>query len=293
MWGHRVCIPSCLINEILKELHAIHFGIVKTKSMARSYVWWPEIDRDIERLTKECKLCLENADNPPRSILNCWSWPIGPGYRVHIDFCGPIENKMYLIITDAYSKWIDCYEMNNITAETTIKVLKSYFSTWGLPHRIVSDNGPTYTSVEFEQFLKSNNIAHVKTAPYHPASNGAAENAVRTFKVKFPLLLKSKYDRQEDLSRYLFYYRATPHCTTELSPAMLQIGRDLRTKLDTLKPNAYENVKASQERQARNFQGNRNLALKIDDVIVTKDYKMKNSWVQAKVLSNLAQLLIL
>ena len=126
--------------------------------------------------------------------------------------------------------------MNNITAETTIKVLKSYFSTWGLPHCIVSNNGPIYTSLEFEQFLKSNNIAQVKTAPYHPASNGAAENAVRTFKVKFPVLLKSKYDRQEALSRYLFYYRATPHCTTRLSPAMLQIDRDLRTKLNTLKP---------------------------------------------------------
>ena len=97
--------------------------------MARSYVCWPEIDQDIERMTKSCKLRLENADNPPRSILNCWAWPIGPGYRVHVDFCGPIENKMYLIITNAYSKWVDIFEMNNITAASTIKVLNAYFST--------------------------------------------------------------------------------------------------------------------------------------------------------------------
>lgn len=66
---------------------------------------------------------------------------------------------------------------------------------------------------------------HTKTPPYHPASNGAAENAVRSFKSKFKLYLKEKDAKDDALYRYLLYYRSTPHCTTGVSPAELQIGR--------------------------------------------------------------------
>lgn len=124
-----------------------------------------------------------------------------------MDFCGPIDNRMYLVIIDAYSKWIDIREMRDITATHTISELKDYFCAWGLPHKLVSDNGTTFVSSEFEKFLEHYGVQHIKTAPYHPASNGAAENAVRTFKMKFKLLRKSGLDSKEALRRYLFYYR--------------------------------------------------------------------------------------
>lgn len=44
LWGHRVLIPSSLRNQILKDLHAAHTGIVKMKSKARAYFWWPETE---------------------------------------------------------------------------------------------------------------------------------------------------------------------------------------------------------------------------------------------------------
>ena len=53
--GARVVIPQKLQGRVLEELHADHQGIVRTKAMARCFVWWPGIDRDIELLVRRCE----------------------------------------------------------------------------------------------------------------------------------------------------------------------------------------------------------------------------------------------
>ncbi|XP_051164950.1 uncharacterized protein K02A2.6-like [Leptopilina boulardi] len=234
------------------------------------------MDSEIEDITKSCKWCLEGGGNPPKTLLNVWKWPKGPGYRLHADFCGPINGFMYLVIVDAYSKWLDVREMISITAEQTIIELKEYFSVWGLPHKLVTDNGPTFTSELFERFLKNNKILHIRTAPYHPALNGAAENGVGTFKAKFKLLLKQGLSRHDALCKFLFFYRATPHCTTNLSPAELQIGRQLRARFDAIKPifretnELREKVECKQAKQMHYFRGNRKIAFNQGDVVMIK-----------------------
>lgn len=207
MWGHRVVVPKSLQKQMLNELHSIHFGIVKMKAMARSFVWWPSIDSDIEEISKSCKFCLENADQPPRTQLHSWSWPDAPNHRLHLDFLGPIDSQMYLVIIDAFSKWVDIRVVRDITTKTTVLVLRDYFATRGLPHKIVLDNGPAFASADFAEFINKYGIVHFKTAPYHPESNGAAENAVRSFKNKFKIMLKSGYDKSEALTKYLFTCR--------------------------------------------------------------------------------------
>ncbi|XP_063907429.1 uncharacterized protein K02A2.6-like [Zophobas morio] len=66
----RVLIPSSLRSHILNELHETHLGITKTKQLARRYVYWPSIDRDIERLVKGCESCALNQSNPPKAPLH-------------------------------------------------------------------------------------------------------------------------------------------------------------------------------------------------------------------------------
>ena len=60
--------------------------------------------------------------------------------------------------------------------------MRSTFANFGIPETLVTDNGTNFTSVEFEELLKSNGICHTQTAPYHPASNGLTKRAVQTFK---------------------------------------------------------------------------------------------------------------
>ena len=118
--------------------------------------------------------------------------------------------------------------VNNANTTNTIEHLRSLFATHGLPEMIVSDNGSVFTSFEFQDFCVKNDIKHVKSAPYPPASNGLAEWAVQTFKEAM-----KRADPQEALStqmsRFLFKYCLTPHSTTGTSPAELLLGRHPRS----------------------------------------------------------------
>lgn len=241
LWGHRVIVPKSLQKRLLAELHEVHMGIIRMKAIARSYIWWPGVDNEIAEVGKQCSLCLESAPNPPRAELHPWNWPDAPNERIHIDFLGPVDGKMYLAIIDAHSKWVDIKQMPNITADTTIAALREYFATWGIPTKIVSDNGPTFCSKTFQNFIMMNGIHHIRTPPYHPASNGAAENCVRTFKDKFKLLCQ-QFSPSEALTKYLFHYRSTPHCTTGVSPAELQLNRKFKTRWDLLRMRVGERV---------------------------------------------------
>lgn len=116
----------------------------------------------------------------------------------------------------------------------------------------------------------------------------AAENAVRSFKNKFKLLLKSGMSRHEALCKFSFYYRATPHCTANCSPAELQIGQKFRTKLDLLYPMLRHSVERKQESQKQFYRGNRRTMIEIDEIVMAKDYS-SNAWRTSRVRDRLSQ----
>ena len=76
------------------------------------------------------------------------------------------------------------------------------FATHGLPRTVVSDNGSVFTSSDFEQFMLNNGIHHIRTAPYHSASNGLAERAVQTLKEELKKLTSGCLETE--LSHFLF-----------------------------------------------------------------------------------------
>ena len=100
----------------------------------------------------------------------------------HLDFAGPFLGKQFLVIVDAHTKWLEVHIVPSLAASPVIQRLRSVFAQFGIPQTIVTDNGATFCSAEFQQFLESNGIEHLKSAPYHPSSNGLAERAVQTVK---------------------------------------------------------------------------------------------------------------
>lgn len=137
---------------------------------------------------------------------------------------------MFLVVVDAHSKWPEVAVMKSTSSERTIKELRSIFSCFGLPQQIVSDNGPQLVSEEFKTFMEENGILHIKSALYHPATNGLTETFVQTMKQA----LKSSQGTQSlnrHLCAFLLSYRSTPHTTTKVSPASALLKRKLCTRL--------------------------------------------------------------
>lgn len=118
----------------------------------------------------------------PAAPLHPWDFPQDPWYRIHIDFMGPFEDRMFLVVVDAHSKWPEVAIMKSTTSEKTVEELGELFSRFGAPVQLVSDNGPQLVSKEMSDFLLANGVQHIKSAPYHPATNGLAERFVQTLK---------------------------------------------------------------------------------------------------------------
>ncbi|XP_054279051.1 uncharacterized protein K02A2.6-like [Macrosteles quadrilineatus] len=160
LWGSRVIIPPTHRKEILILLHSEHPGESKMKALARSYVWWPKIDQEIEEMVKECKICQMTRKSATLAPLQPWSWPKHNWQIIHLDFAH-YENKEFLIIVDSFSKWIEVFSMSTTTSTKTIEKLRHCFAAYGLPCTVVTDGGPQFTSSEFKEFLKSNGIHHI------------------------------------------------------------------------------------------------------------------------------------
>lgn len=228
-WGHRVIVPKSARAVMLRLLHDTHQGICSMKRLGRSLMWYPRIDNDIEHMVKSCTSCIQAAPMPPKKPPVAWPETDERWSRLHIDFAGPIDGHMLLIVVDSHSKWIEAIPMKSSTTHATIEALRTLFSTFGLPRTLVSDNGPQFTSWEFNTFTKLNNIVHLRTAPYHPQSNGLAERAVRT--VKYSLKKNVQGSLKTRLARILHRYRRTPQAGGR-TPAQLLMGYDLRSRLD-------------------------------------------------------------
>ena len=188
-------------------------------------------------------------------------------------------NKTFLIAVDAFSKWPEIIDMSSTTATNTIKVLREIFSRHGLPEQIVSDNGPQFISAEFSEFCKVNGIKHFRVAPYHPASNGLAERMVQTLKQSMRRSNNDGIPFPQRLVNFLLMYRTHPHCTTNIAPCELLMGRALRTRLDVLRPNLESKVCLEQTKQKQSHDQHSKLRnFKPDDTVWIRDFHGTDKW---------------
>ena len=283
LWGARVVVPPQGRSKVLTELHEAHSGESRMKALARRYVWWPGLDQEIVKKVKSCDKCQSNQSAPAEAPLHPWEWPGLPWSRIHIDYAGPYKGEMFLVVVDAYSKWLEVHRMRSITSTATIEKLREMFATHGLPATLVSDNGSNFTSAEFQEFMKNNGIKHIKVSPYHPASNGLAERAVRIFKEGYEKMEEGSV--QTKLSRFLLSYRTTPHSTTEVPPAELLMKRKLHTQLNRLIPSIANRVrdKQSQQKTAHDYHAKEREMVE-GQAVYAKDFRHKTTWMSGTIV---------
>ena len=291
LWGSRVVVPPKLRAPLLKELHRSHPGVTRMKAIARSYMWWPGLDKAVEELVRNCISCQSNRHNPAPAPLHPWIWPSQPWQRVHLDFAGPFLGRMFLVAVDAHSKWPEVVEMSSTTATKTIGVLRHIFATYGLPVQVVTDNGPQFVAEEFAHFLKSNGVKHIKSSPYHPSTNGLAERFVQTFKSAMKTGAADTTEVRLRLEEFLLSYRSTPHTTTSRSPSELFLGRPIRTRLDLIRPDRNSKVFQRQsQQQIDHDKHSRSRELCTSQRVMARNYRQGERWLPGVVVQKLGPL---
>ncbi|KAI5699155.1 hypothetical protein M8J77_011585 [Diaphorina citri] len=161
-----------------------------------------------------------------------------PWYKVGVDMF-EFNGKHYVLVVDYYSKFIETALCSNTSSAVVIAHIKSIFARHGIPQIVVSDNGPQFSSREFQQFARTYEFQHITSSPRYPRSNGEAESAVKIMK---KMLTKCLYDNTDPYIGML-NLRNTPK-NFGPSPAQLLYSRVLNSKIPTqnklLKPKIYK-----------------------------------------------------
>ena len=115
---------------------------------------------------RSCVKCQAARNLPPVAPLYPWPFPDRPWSRLHnMDYAGPTDNHMLLVVVDAFSKWIEVFSVKSASSATTITKLRALFANHGIPESIVSDNGSPFTSTEMKEFLTANGVKQITSSP--------------------------------------------------------------------------------------------------------------------------------
>ena len=229
---NRIVIPQQLRQDLLQRIHEGHLGVEKCKRRARDTVYWPGINKDIERMISRCETCQKHRNKQPKEPMVLADVTTAPWHKVGMDLFH-LKGKDYLVVIDYYSNFPEMALLANTSSSCVITHVKSIFARQGIANIVHSDNGPCFNSKEWQRFAEQYDFKHVTSSPLYPQSNGKAEKGVHILKQ----LLKKAADSDSDPYLALLSYRATP-LEYGLPPAELLMNRKLQTTLPCIsKPN--------------------------------------------------------
>ncbi|RUA05416.1 MAG: hypothetical protein DSY43_04620 [Gammaproteobacteria bacterium] len=233
--GSQIVIPQQLRNRVVDICHEGHLGIVKTKQLLRSKVWFPGIDRRVESRIADCLLCQASVNQSKRNPLQMTPTPQGPWQQVSADFCGPFPTgETLLVVLDAYSRYPEVEILPSTSAKSVLPAFEKIFATHGIPEEVKTDNGPPFQSRDFKNFAQEKGFVHRRITPVWPEANGQVENFMKSVGKVAKIAHASGKDWKREMYVFLSNYRATPHPSTSKSPYNLSMNRPVRTKLPSM-----------------------------------------------------------
>ena len=209
---------------MLQYIHDGHQGKERCLLRARNTVFWPKITYDIQELIERCIICQEHGRS--QSIIGVTQeLPPFPWHTLATDIFY-WKRMDFLIVADVFSKYFLVRKLINSTSAAVCAEIATIVTELGLPHVIRSDNGPCYTSKEFQQMLQHYNITHQTSSPHHPRSNGFVERIVGVAK---KMMDKAGSEGKLWISG-LYEHRVTPKSGSITSPLQLITQRTPREK---------------------------------------------------------------
>lgn len=180
------------IIEILQQYHTSilggHRGFQRMKNTIKKYYIWRSLDADIMKFIDICPVCEKTkVHRHTHTPLQITSIASAPFEKIYIDFVGEINpnsedgHKHIFSISCDLTKYVIMVPVFDCTALTAARaIVEEVCLVFNFPKIIVSDNGPAFVAEIFKQVANLLKIKHIKTTPYHPASNGAIERYHRT-----------------------------------------------------------------------------------------------------------------
>ena len=275
--GHRILMPKALRARVVELAHAGHQGIVKTKRLIRSRVWFEGIDSAVERKVKSCKECQANSDQPAYEPLKPSKIPETPWHTVAGDFYGPMEDGYYWFVNVCeHSQWVSVDRVKTTDEEHTEEVLDRLFTLLGAPVIYKTDNGSPFQSYRFKEYARRWGFKHRKVTPEWPRANGKAESFMKKLGKVIRTAKLSGQNKYIALDQFLRAYRETPHSSTGVAPNHLLFGFSRSTGIPSMLPETVEQKEiwrktalANDAKAKRRMEAEYNRRMRVKEPIIT------------------------
>ena len=144
--------------------------MVKCKQRARDVMFWPCMNKDIETCINNCNLCATYQKQQEAEPLRTIPTPDLPYAFFGCDLFD-YESKKYILLVDYYSKFINVVQLESTVTSHVVIAMKYVFSIHGIPTRLMSNNGPQFSSSEFKTFCEELGITHETSSPHFHVRN--------------------------------------------------------------------------------------------------------------------------
>ncbi|GFX45426.1 retrovirus-related Pol polyprotein from transposon 412 [Trichonephila clavipes] len=241
----QLVIPSHERNLILKNHHdapmAGHYGAEGTYTRIAKNYYWTGMRKYVTDYVKNCIDCIKyKASNQKPSGLLQTPVPAQRFETLAIDLFGPLpESKdgktWILIIEDCTTKWVELFALPNVRAkECAITLIEEVLLRYGIPRRLISDNGTQFVSAVMQQICYLLNVHQSLIHVYHPQAN-PVERKNRDLKPRLAILVQDKHDCWSEKLPFIRFALNTAKCeTTGQMAAFLNFGRELRTPTEVV-----------------------------------------------------------
>ena len=250
-------VPVALHEEVMELCHDVkssaHVGQQNTYLNVKASFYWHGLRADCTRFVATCASCNKNKHAKRQRRSELGQYHAGaPMDRVMIDVLGPLSktprgNTVILMMIDQFTKWVECIPLPNQSTEVVAKaVIDEFFSRFGCPLEIHTDQGRNFTGNLFVSLAELLQITKTRTTAYRPRSNGQIERINRTL-LQMIRCVSDKNLRNWDLHipQLCGAMRSTVNRSTGFTPNKLMLGREVLKPVDLVFGIGESNFEAS------------------------------------------------
>ena len=250
--GRKLVVPKGLRTHLLEGYHNIpsggHQGVDRTRAKIQEKYYWYKMARQIKDYVNSCAICNQNKKPNRKACGALINYHAGsPMERMHLDFLGPLPktirgNEYILMMVDKFTKCVEGVPLPSQTAEETARAAENeFFSRFGCPFIIHTDQGRNFESQLFQAICKLLGIHKTRTTAYRPSANGQVERYNRTLMDAVRCYVKKDINWDEHLAQITGAMRASVNRQTGYTPNRLMLGGEVNLPGDLMFPNVLDN----------------------------------------------------